>query len=191
MLAMFVATLLSQAQSNKVVHAGTLLAVPGEGVQTEKTIVIKNGRIASIEEGYKDLNSLGLTSENTEVIDLKDQFVMPGFIDMHVHITSERDPNANPHEWTTLSDEDLAFNALPHLKSTLEAGFTTVRDLGANASTINALKRAVSEGLVSGPRIIASNSAVSATGGHGDFHGYRSEIKGAFGKDNPILKCNQ
>ena len=107
---------------------------------------------------------------------------MPGFIDMHTHITGERDPNKNPHEWTTLNDQDEAFQTIPYLKITLNAGFTTVRNLGADYKNINAIKRAIQKGYIEGPRVISSNGAISATGGHGDSHGYRYEISNAFEK---------
>ncbi len=102
-------------------------------------------------------------------------------------VSGERDPDSNPHEWTTLEEADAAFETIPYSKITLEAGFTTVRNLGGDPHIMNALKRAISKRLIVGPRIIASNGAVSATGGHGDFHGYRDEIMGM--DKNPGI-CN-
>lgn len=171
------------AQNITIIHAGKLLAVPGEGVITEKTLIIENGVISSIKDGFLSPTDLGFTNDSVKLVDLSKKFVMPGFIDMHTHITGERDPKKNRHEWTTLNDEDFAFAAIPYLKITLDAGFTTVRNLGASYTNINAIKRAIQKGIIEGPRIIASTGAVSATGGHGDFHGYRSEILNAFDKD--------
>jgi imidazolonepropionase-like amidohydrolase len=164
------------AQNVSIIHAGSVLAIPGEGVKTNQTIIIENGMISEVRNGFLQPEALGYADEKVQLIDLKDKFVMPGFIDLHVHITGERNPNRNPHEWTTLSEEDLAFRALPHLEKTLDAGFTTVRDLGADYTLIIAIKRAVQQRIIKGPRIIAATGAVSATGGHGDFHGYREEI---------------
>ncbi|MAN58892.1 MAG: Xaa-Pro dipeptidase [Flavobacteriaceae bacterium] len=163
-----------------LVHAGTVLAVPGEKPLTNQTIVIEKGKISEIRSGFVSAAQLNLASDQVTVIDLKEQFVMPGFIDMHTHITSERDPNANPHEWTTLFDEDAAFRAIPYAEATLNAGFTTVRNVGGNYKLMLALKRAIAAGYVEGPRIITATGAVSATGGHGDDHGYRPEIMNAF-----------
>ena len=164
-----------------IIQAGNLLAVPGEGMQQKKTIVIENGRILKVEDGYLNARQLGYDSDETEIIDLRDQYVLPGLIDLHTHVTHERDPEADPHEWTTLYDEEMALRAIPYLQRTLEAGFTTVRDLGAEkASLIISLKHGVQQGLIAGPRIIAANSMLSASGGHGDFHGYRPEITEAF-----------
>ncbi|MBO6793730.1 MAG: amidohydrolase family protein [Balneolaceae bacterium] len=168
------------AQSTSLIHAGKLLAVPGDDVQTEKTIVIKQGMISAVEDGYLSAEDLSLSDSEVQIIDLSDKFVLPGLIDMHTHITNERDPEVNPHEWLTLYDEDFAYEAIPFLEATLQAGFTTVRNLGAAYTTINAIKRAVNKGLIEGPRIISASGGISATGGHGDFHGYRSEVINAF-----------
>ncbi|WP_034059135.1 metal-dependent hydrolase family protein [Lacinutrix jangbogonensis] len=176
------------AQNITIIHAGKLLAVPGKGVETEKTIIIENGLISSVKDGFLNPEQLGYAQDSVNLIDLSKKFVMPGLIDMHTHITGERNPNRNPHEWLTLNDEDFALEAIPYLKITLQSGFTTVRNLGAKYTNINALKRAIAKGIISGPRIIASTGAVSATGGHGDFHGYRSEVLNALEKDVAI--CN-
>jgi imidazolonepropionase-like amidohydrolase len=179
---LFIAFILLNMQSNlnaqniTIIHAGKLLAVPGEGVITEKTLIIENEVISSIKDGFLSPTDLGFTNDSVKLVDLSKKFVMPGFIDMHTHITGERDPKKNRHQWTTLNDEDFAFAAIPYLKITLDAGFTTVRNLGASYTNINAIKRAIQKGIIEGPRIIASTGAISATGGHGDFHGYKSEI---------------
>ena len=174
LLALILSASLSAQNNIKIIHAGSLLAIPGEKPLSNQTVVIKNGAIESVHSGFKSSSELGF--DDTEVTDLKDKFVMPGFIDMHTHLTGERDPDANPHEWTTMNEQDLAFKSLPYLERTLHAGFTTVRNLGADAELIGALQRATAKGLIAGPRIIYSGGAISATGGHGDSHGYRTEI---------------
>ncbi len=177
-------------QSNSqitVIHAGEVLVVPGKAPKKKQTIVIENGIIKMILDGFQQPAQLGMNNADVTILDLEDKFLMPGFIDMHTHITGERDANTNPHEWTTLEEADFAFEAIPYARRTLEAGFTTVRNLGGDPHVMNALKRAISKGLIAGPRIIASNGAVSATGGHGDFHGYKDEIMGM--DKNPGI-CN-
>ena len=170
----------------KVIHAGTLLAVPGSAPKTQQTIVVENQKIKQVYDGYLNALELGLESTDITLIDLKDKFVMPGFIDMHTHITSERDPNAISHLWTTLEEADAAYNAIPYAEKTLMAGFTTIRNLGGDPHIMNALKRAINNQLVVGPSIVASNGAVSATGGHGDFHGYNDAILEMVGQDVSI-----
>lgn len=171
---------IAQNAQVKIIHAGSLLAVPGNKPLKQQTIVIENNTISSVKSGYLTSKELGY--EGAIIIDLKDKFVLPGFIDMHTHITGERDPKANRHEWTTLYDEDMAFRSIPYLKRTLDAGFTTVRNVGAAYTNITAIQRAIQQNIISGPRIIAATGAVSASGGHGDFHGYRTEILNAVEK---------
>jgi len=176
----------SQAQDIKIIHAGTLLAIPGEKPLKERSILIENGKITAVKTGYISPSQSGFTEDKVTIIDMKNSFVMPGFIDMHTHITGERDPSANPYEWVKLEEADGAYRAIPYAKRTLDAGFTTVRNLGGDPNIMNALKRAIASGLVEGPRIFASTGAISATGGHGDFHGYNSQIMEMAGVDASI-----
>ncbi|WP_142783994.1 metal-dependent hydrolase family protein [Changchengzhania lutea] len=173
----------SFSQNTTIIHAGKLLAIPGEPYLNNKSIIIQNGKITGVKDGFVTVEDIkDKATDSVIFIDLKDKFVMPGFIDLHTHITHERDPGANPHEWTTLNDEDFAFNSIKYLNRTLMAGFTTVRNLGSDYNLINATKRAIAKGDIPGPRIIAATGAVSATGGHGDFHGYRTEVMNAVEK---------
>lgn len=175
-------SLFVNGQNTTIIHAGTLLANPGSKAESHKSIVVENGLIKDVKDGFINATNLKLPDSTVTIIDLKNKFVLPGFIDLHTHITQERNPDNNPHEWTTLNDEDLAFRTIPFLNKTLMAGFTTVRNLGADYQLINSIKRSIARGDINGPRIIASTGAVSATGGHADAHGYRPEILNAFEK---------
>ena len=108
------------------------------------------------------------------MIDLSEEFVLPGMIDSHVHLRGEWNPNVRL-EGATLEDGDIAYNAAENARKTLMAGFTAVQDVGG-PKTIFALRRAINAGKVPGPHIRASGPAISATGGHGDAHGYREDI---------------
>jgi imidazolonepropionase-like amidohydrolase len=154
--------------AHTLIHAGELLAVPGKSVQTEKTIIIVEGKIESIENGYLEQGA-----EDT-VIDLSDHFVMPGMIDSHVHLRSEWNPETRL-QGVTRESGDTALEAAMNARKTLMAGFTAVQDVGGPPE-IFALRRAINAGKVPGPHIKASGSAVSVTGGHGDVHGYREDI---------------
>ena len=157
-----------------MIHAGTLLAVPGQSAQSEKTIVIRDGKISDIRDGY-------VRSDGATIIDLTDMTVMPGLIDSHVHLRSDR-ATGKPDDVVRLEAGDVALQAAAHAKTTLMAGFTAVQDVGG-PKEIFALRRAIDKGLVPGPHIRAAGSAISATGGHGDFHGFRDDILHMFGSE--------
>ena len=162
----------ADAKPTTVIHAGTLLAIPGQAPQSEQSIVLGGNRIISVQDGFVDVSSL---DGEVQLIDLSDQFVLPGLMDMHVHLTGELSPNArNEALYVTTSME--ALRGAHYAAKTLRAGFTTVRDLGAEPEAIFALRDAINRGYVIGPRIYAAGSSIAATGGHGDVDGYKAEL---------------
>jgi imidazolonepropionase-like amidohydrolase len=149
------------------VQAGRLLADPASGrVLTNKTLVIRSGQVAEIRDGFVG---------DGQVVDLRNAFVLPGLIDSHVHITSENGPT-NRLDEVTKSSAEQAMDGAGFARKTLEAGFTTVADLGGDNDAVFALRKAITEGKVVGPRIVASGAAISVHGGHGDTNGYRSDV---------------
>ncbi len=151
------------------VQAGRVLLDPASGkVETQKTLVVQNGRIVRVADGY-------VAEPGGKVVDLKDSFVLPGFIDSHVHITSQQGPTARLDE-VTQSATEQAFIGARYAKRTVMAGFTTVADLGGDNEAVFALRKAIAAGDVPGPRIIAAGSAISVHGGHGDVNGYREDL---------------
>ncbi|MHA7873461.1 MAG: metal-dependent hydrolase family protein, partial [Hyphococcus sp.] len=161
-----------------IVHAGRLLAVPGDAVRTEQTVIIRDGTIDAIEDGYITSSAIETDDRDTvRVHDLKDMFVMPGLIDGHVHITHENNPRGRLQR-VEMSAADYAIAGAGFARTTLMAGFTTVRDVGARErDAIFALREGIERGDVIGPRIFASGSSISVTGGHGDgTQGYREDI---------------
>ncbi|PTS89839.1 MULTISPECIES: metal-dependent hydrolase family protein [unclassified Caulobacter] len=151
------------------VQAGRLLADPATGkVETARTVVIENGKVVRIADGY-------VSEPGGKVLDLKDSFVLPGLIDSHVHLTNEQSPNSRLNE-VTRSPADEALVGAGFARKTLLAGFTTVADLGATNQAIFALRDGIRRGDVIGPRILAAGSAVSVHGGHGDVNGYSEEV---------------
>ncbi|WEK38833.1 MAG: amidohydrolase family protein [Candidatus Brevundimonas colombiensis] len=152
------------------VEAGRLLADPSNGVvQRDKTLVIRGNQVVEVRDGFVGDASQG------KIVDLRRAFVLPGLIDSHVHLTGQQNPNSRL-ESVTLSDADQAMVGARYARRTLMAGFTTVADLGASNQAIFALRNAVRNGDVPGPRIIAAGSAVSIHGGHGDINGYRDDV---------------
>lgn len=153
-----------------VIHAGRLLADASNGrVLSEQSILIgADGRIINVQAGY-------VTPEGARVIDQRNRFVLPGLIDSHVHLTGELGPNQLLEE-VQLTASDAALRGAEHARTTLNAGFTTVADLGAPNDSIFALRRAINEGRIPGPRIVASGSSVTPDGGHGDANGLAPEV---------------
>lgn len=145
-----------------VIHAGAVIAIPGEKPRGPSTIVVRGGRIAGIESGYVE-------HPGARAIDLKGRTLLPGLIDTHVHFSFSPETQL----WSGAIDtpEDVALFAFSNAKKTLEAGFTTVRDVGSDGYSIHALRDAVNDGTVVGPRIFLSGTSLSIVGGHGDMSG--------------------
>src|SRR5262245_58142132 len=169
-----------------LVRCGTLLAVPGSEPVKNATLVVKNGLVDRVSPGLDgpDLNEARQRGAKVEEVNLRDSFVLPGLIDCHVHLTSLWD-QSNRARWPQETPEFVAVRATHYARLTLEAGFTTVRDLGAREpETILALRDAVNQGLAVGPRILAAGHWISITGGHGDETlGYRADLVGGRGPE--------
>ncbi|MGH6786207.1 MAG: amidohydrolase family protein [Novosphingobium sp.] len=144
------------------IHAGRLIVVPGEAPRGPSTIVVDGGRIVSVESGIVPAPA-GATT-----IDLTARTVLPGLIDSHVHLSTDRAGNEN---YVMAMTESLPLNALETYwngMKTLRAGFTTVRNLGDEGGKTLALREAIRRGWVEGPRIVDAGMSISTTGGHMD-----------------------
>src|SRR5687768_6297537 len=140
-----------------LIHCGALLNGVNKNLQLEMTITVEGNKILQIRKGY-----VQPTGSET-LIDLKNKTVLPGLIDMHVHLSSETSKTRYT-EGFTLNPEDFALRAVTYAEKTLMAGFTTVRDLGG--STAIPLRNAINQGYIKGPRIIAAGKSIATTGGH-------------------------
>lgn len=154
-----------------LIHAGKVLAVPGKAPLSKQTIIIHDGKIIGLENGYID-------DDEARILDMKDMFVLPGMIDSHVHLRGEWSPSVRL-DGVTRESGDIAYDAAVNARKTLEAGFTAVQDVGG-PKEIFALRRAINAGKIPGPHIRASGPAISVTGGHGDVHGYVQSITDMF-----------
>ena len=152
----------------RVVIAGRLIDSVSAQPRGPATISIAGDRIVRVQDGI-------LSVPGAEVIDLRSATVLPGFIDCHTHITGEGTSDAIVKA-VTLGDVDAAVRSTAYAKRTLEAGFTTIRNVGAGGGADVALKRAIDEGLVAGPRIWTARNGLSITGGHGDQGGLRPDL---------------
>ncbi|MGB5491463.1 MAG: amidohydrolase family protein [Woeseiaceae bacterium] len=162
----FIAPILWAADDVTLIHAGELLAVPGESPLRNRTIVIEGDRIVDIRAGFVSADSF---EDGADVIDLRNKFVLPGLMDMHVHLQGELGPN-NDRDALKMSDQLMQMRSLYYAMNTLKAGFTTVRDVGSSAQEMYAMRDAINNGWIDGPRIIAAGG-VGITGGHADISG--------------------
>lgn len=145
------------------IFAGQLLARPGTPPRGASTIVVRDGRIVSVQDGF------ATPERGARVIDLKDRFLLPGLIDLHVHLWGiGGDPVRARMEAMERDQADDLMQAVVNARATLAAGFTTVRDLGGDPRGIRALRDAIDAGDVPGPTIVNAGEMISITGGHGD-----------------------
>ena len=167
------------------IWCGTLIDGVSDEPKKNMTIVIEKNKIVSVENGFSS------TGANDKSIDLKTKTVTPGWIDCHVHLSHETSPNAYIERFQ-LNDVDYAYRSVTYAKRTLMAGFTTVRDAGG--SVVILLKKAINQGIIEGPRIVAAGTAIGSTGSHGDpTNGYRTDLMGdpgpRIGVANGVDEC--
>ena len=147
------------------------MSVPGKSSLKNQTVVVKDGVITSVNKGFIPVNNYG---DDVTFIDLSNSFVMPGLMDMHVHLQMELGEH-NTKDALQLSDADLGMQSVHFAKKTLLSGFTTVRDLLSKSEQMYALRDGIKKGYIDGPRIIAA-AGVSVTGGHLDVDGMSADI---------------
>ena len=159
----------AEAEPLTVIHAGTLIAAPGEErPRREVSILVRGERIEAIEDGF-------VTPDGAAIVDLSDDFVMPGFIDAHVHITGQQGPGRRIANFTE-GPADNAIDGVLYAGRTVRAGFTTIQDVGGNMEAVRALRDGVRAGDFIGPRMRIAGGAVTPTGGHGDSNGWSVQI---------------
>jgi imidazolonepropionase-like amidohydrolase len=181
LLLAFVITATITTAQNTYILCGKLIDTRSGKVQTNKTIIVTDKTITRIEDGF-------ILPKNTKdkTIDLKTKTVMPGWIDMHVHLEEETSPTSYLEEFP-LNDADVAFNAEVIAKKTLMAGFTTVRDLGGSGVNVS-LRNAINSGKVIGPRVFTAEKSLASTGGHADpSNGFRKDLMGNPGPKEGVV----
>jgi imidazolonepropionase-like amidohydrolase len=160
----------SPAFAKVLIHAGSLIDGRADTVRKNVTVAVASDRIESIADGFT------APAAGDTVVDLEKSTLMPGLMDMHVHLDSQQSPESYT-EGFYLNPGDYALRAAFYAKKTLLAGFTTVRNLGdANYSTV-ALRKAITAGWVEGPRVYTAGPAIGTTGSHADpTNGYSEEV---------------
>lgn len=162
-----------------LIHAGELLAVPGQSPALRQTIVVTDNQIVETRNGFA--SAADFEGEVT-VIDLSDKFVLPGLMDMHVHLQGELGPK-NDRDALKMSDQLMQMRSIHFAMNTLRAGFTTVRDVGSSSQEMYAMRDAIKNGWIDGPRIIAAGG-VGITGGHADISGVSPDLMEMFTSPN-------
>ena len=155
-----------------LIHAGTILTDAREPVKTQQTIVVKNDKIIELLPGYISRYN-GTAAPN--IIDLKDQFVMAGMIDSHTHVTTQMSPH-RIKEAVTTTESEYALIGSVYARRILNAGFTTIRNVGGPREAVFALRNSIARGQILGPRIVAGGKTISPLGGHGDDNGFRPDV---------------
>lgn len=166
------------------IHAGSLLDRPGSAPRGASTVVVRGGKIQEIRNG------LATPEAGARLVDLSRQFVLPGLIDMHVHIFNDDDKMRSRMDANNRDYEDLLLLAIDNSRRTLEAGFTTVRDLGSDVHAITALRDGIARGVVAGPTIVPAGRMISITAGHGDPANSTNRDIAALGRSRANNLCN-
>ena len=170
---------LVQAQQT-ILHCGKFVDVKNNKVLESMSITIEGNKIADIKNGYVKAGPSG------KVIDLKNRTVMPGLMDMHVHLEGETKKGAAADKFT-MNPADIAFESVQYAYTTLMAGFTTVRDLGGTGVNVS-LRNAVNKGMIKGPRIYTAGKSIATTGGHADpTNSYRKNLMGDPGPGEGVI----
>lgn len=154
--------------ATQAIVVGNLITDAATGPTGPAVILVEDGRIKDIAKGTKN------PFQADTIVDLSTKTLVPGFIDLHVHLTGDpgddfRDEAVNPDEWGVVM-------GVKNAALTVKAGFTTVREAGSAQNTAFVLRRGTAEGRIIGPRIIAAGPALSIVGGHGDVTGFRSDV---------------
>ncbi|KNH01631.1 Xaa-Pro dipeptidase [Qipengyuania citrea LAMA 915] len=151
-----------------VIHAGALVIDPESQPRGPSTITVTDGKIVSVADGFTAAPAQAVT------VDLKDKTVVPGMVDLHVHLTG--DPGGDFWKGAVEPDEWDVVVGAKNARLTALAGFTTVREAGSGPASAFSLRRGTAEGFIDGPRIVAAGPSLAIVGGHGDVSGFRPEV---------------
>lgn len=167
-------TMSHQALSATYIFASNVITAEDSKVKKDKTIVVDQDIITNILDGKNQ------GGEGDTFVDLTDYTIMPGFMDMHTHITVQNEGMAGYLKRFSNNEADYAIAGVNYAEKTLMAGFTTIRNLGDSYNETVALRKAIDSGIVPGPRIYTSGKSIATTGGHADpTNGMRRDLMGS------------
>lgn len=177
-------SIISATAQRTILHCGKLIDVANSKVLTNYSIIIEGNKIIEVKEGFTT------ASGKDKIVDLKTKTVMPGLIDMHVHMETET-KKGNTADRFILNPTDVAFTSLAYARITLMTGFTTVRDLGGSGVNVS-LRNAIQKNLVTGPRIYTAEKSIATTGGHADpTNGYSRVLMGNPGPAEGVINSKE
>ncbi len=158
-----------------VVHAMHVLAEPGTAAPSEASILIRDGQIVRLAPGRVRTDDPEFSGNSVTWIELADAWVLPGLIDSHTHLSFEQSSNRKLQD-VVETDAFRTVQAVKNARITIEAGFTTVRNLGVTPQAVFAVRKGIAQGLIPGPRIVSAGEIISPTGGPSDLKGYREDV---------------
>ena len=177
----FLSALPVPSLARTIVHANKLIDGISNKPMEKVSIVIEDGRFTQVVAGYIT------PGEGDDLIDLSRHTVMPGLMDMHVHLSSEYTPQSHYEEFF-LNPTDYAIRSTVYAKRTFMAGFTTVRNVGDDGMVTVSLRNAINAGMIVGPRIFTAGKAIGTTGGHADpTNGWNAELRGDPGPVDGVI----
>ncbi len=180
-LILFFSLLLSSTFAQRTyLHCGKLIDTKDGQVRSQVTVILEGKLIVDVVNGYVNGGKQDL------VLDLKNKTVLPGLMDMHVHMENETKRGAVADRFI-MNPSDIAFQSAVYARTTLLAGFTTVRDLGGTGVNIS-LRNSINKGMLIGPRIFTAGKSIATTGGHADpTNGYRKDLMGNPGPAEGVI----
>ncbi|MFT5713117.1 MAG: imidazolonepropionase-like amidohydrolase, partial [Glaciecola sp.] len=183
-VALVIAGLLMAAHTQAATHifASKLITSEDSKIQNDKTVIVEDNKIISIIDG-KDEGGEGDT-----FIDLTGSTLMPGLMDMHVHLSFQNEGPRSYLKSFTSNEADYAIAAVDYARKTVMAGFTTVRNLGDVDNETVALRKSINQGVTVGPRIYTAAKSIATTGGHADpTNGRSSDLMGNPGPRDGVI----
>lgn len=182
LLALAASALTLSAQAATLIHAGKVFTGTSDNLKEEVTLVVEGNTITRIQNGYVSGDS------SDTVVNLKDATVLPGLMDMHVHLSMQHGGPQTYLERYSLNEADYALRAADYGEKTLMAGFTTVRNLGDGYNETVALRNAITKGIQTGPRIYTAAKSIATTGGHADpSNGMAKSIRPDVGPEDGVV----